>query len=287
MDTKSDNRKKENFEILNRKKVKTGNKIKLVAIDLDGTLFNSNSKISNANITVITECINRGISVVITTAKTIYWVKKLIISLNLKDPQIASAGAAIIDASFKPIYIRKIPFKSYAKIVNLSHEYKIGLGVSCIDGFVYYEKENPYLEYIWVTGEMPRKTKNLLDKSIANQVLLVTFTVDTEHVFNKIIVKELEKEIKIIRGGEYFLACHNKYTSKLSALKKILKILDIDKMDIMAIGDSESDIDIINFAGLGIAMGNASEAVKKNADVVVSDNNNDGVAEAINKFVLN
>ena len=115
----------------------------------------------------------------------------------------------------------------------------------------------------------------------------MTFTVDTGHLFNKIIVKELGKEVEIIRGGEYFLACHNKYTSKLSALKKILRILDIDKMDVIAIGDSESDIDIINFTGLGIAMGNASEAVKKNADFVVSDNDNDGVAEAINKFVLN
>lgn len=267
--------------------LKTNSRIKLVAIDLDGTLFDSNSRISNANIAAIAECVNRKISVVITTAKTIYWVKKLIKSLNLKDPQIASSGAAILDRNLKPIYINKIPFQSYKKIVNLSRKYEVGLGVSCIDGFVYYEKENPYLEYIWITGELPRKVKNLLNKDIAGQVLLVTFTVNSEHFFNKILVNELGGEIEIKRAGEYFLVCHNKDTNKLNALKRILKILNIDRIDIMAIGDSESDIDIINFAGLGVAMGNSSVRVKKIADYIVSDNDNDGVAEAMNRFIFN
>jgi len=71
---------------------------------------------------------------------------------------------------------------------------------------------------------------------------------------------------------------------KASALKKILKILKTGSKDIMAIGDSESDLGMIKLAGIGVAMGNASEVIKTAADFIVKDNDHDGVSEAIEKF---
>jgi hydroxymethylpyrimidine pyrophosphatase-like HAD family hydrolase len=62
--------------------------------------------------------------------------------------------------------------------------------------------------------------------------------------------------------------------------------LKINSMDILAIGDSESDLGMIKLAGIGVAMGNASNVLKANAEFTVSDNDNDGVAEAIERFVF-
>ena len=260
--------------------------IKLVAIDLDGTLFDSNSNISDKNRQSILRCLENDIKVIITTAKTTYWVKKLITSLHLRDPQIASAGAAIIDSDLTPVYIKKIPIKYYKKMVMLARKYNIGFCSSCIDGYVYYESDNPYLKYVWETGEQPKLTGNLLDENIAKQVLLVTATVDENHIFNKVLLENFNGDLKIRRGGPYFLAACNKKAGKTSALLKILKILKISSRDILAIGDSESDLGIIKLAGIGVAMGNASEIIQVAADFIVKDNNNDGVSEAIEKFVL-
>ena len=78
----------------------------------------------------------------------------------------------------------------------------------------------------------------------------------------------------------------NLEAGKTNAIKKILEIYNIDRENVFAIGDGENDIGLIKFAGEGVAMGNAFETVKNSTDLVVSDNNNDGVAEAIYKYVL-
>ena len=63
--------------------------------------------------------------------------------------------------------------------------------------------------------------------------------------------------------------------------------LNVSKDEIIAVGDAENDLDMIEYAGLGVAMGNASESVKKIANYITADNNNDGIAEVIEKFILN
>jgi len=257
-----------------------------VAIDLDGTLLDSRSIISEKNKDAIKGCLDLGIGIVITTAKSVHWVKGLTKRLSLKDPQISSSGAAIIDNTGKVISTRPIPQYLFKRLVSISRENDVGFGASCIDGFVYYEKQDQYLEYVWETGELPKKTADLCDDRISKQVLLIVYAIDKDHPVNKIVRDELGDELDIKRAGKYYLTGHNRHTSKLKALTQILKDKGIDSKNTMAIGDSESDMEIMKFAGIGVAMGNSPEQVKDAADLVVSDNDNDGVAEALERFVL-
>jgi Cof subfamily protein (haloacid dehalogenase superfamily) len=266
--------------------IKSNNAIELVAIDLDGTLFNPEAKITDRNRESLHKCLGNGIKVIITTAKTVYWVKKLILELGLQDPQIASAGAAIIGKDLTPVYVKKIPVNAFRKAVKLARQYDAGFGASCLDGF-YYEKENKLLDYLWATGEQPRYTNNLLKPEIANQVLLITATVNEDDPFNNAAIECVGDSIKFRRGGPYFLAGCNINAGKMGALKKIMASFKINSRNVMAIGDSESDLGMIKLAGIGVAMGNASKVLKANADFTVSDNDNDGVAEAIERFVFN
>ena len=75
-------------------------------------------------------------------------------------------------------------------------------------------------------------------------------------------------------------------TTKATALSLLADILKIDSSEIMAMGDANNDIEMLQFAGLGIAMGNASDHVKSLADAVTVSNEEDGVARAIEKYIL-
>ena len=267
--------------------VRDSKDIKLVAIDLDGTLYNTKSQISKRNLAALRRCLDYGIKIIITTAKTVYTVRNLITELGLKDPQVASAGAAIISSDLEVIYTRKIPLKAYSKAIKLARQYEVGVCTSCVDGFVYIENDDPSLKDIWESGERPKKTDSLLDRNVAGNALLLTFAVQPGNIFSKVAIEALGPEIKLRRAWDHWLTGCSLYAGKMGALKKILSFTGIRRSNAMAIGDSESDLGMISLAGFGVAMGNASKALKDSADYIVSDNDNDGVAEAIELFVFN
>lgn len=130
------------------------------------------------------------------------------------------------------------------------------------------------------------KVDNLLDGSIIKNSLLFTITIDENDNFNILLPQNLNKDVNIKRGGPFFLNILNYKAGKVVALKKVLEIYNIDKEDTMSIGDSESDLGIIQFAGFGVAMGNSNNKLKSVAKAIVSDNDNNGVSEAINKYVF-
>ncbi len=260
--------------------------IKLIAIDLDGTLYNSKSEISNENEIVIKKCIQKGIKIILSTSKTIYTVGKIIKKLGLVDPQIASGGAAIINKDLKPLFSLKVPKNVVKEVIEISRKHKKGLALSSIDGNIYYENSHPGIDHIEGTGDKVIKVSDLREKEIINNILLITLTIDSKDEFNKIIINNFKDRVKIKRGGPIFLTLLNKGAGKLFALKKIMEMFNIKKEEIISIGDSENDLETIKFARIGIAMDNAPDSVKEAADYNVSSNDLNGVAEAINKFCL-
>ncbi len=260
--------------------------VKLVAIDLDGTLYDSKSQISKKNKKAITECLNRGIKVVLSTGKTIYSVKKIKEELKLVHPQIASGGAAIIDTQNKLLFEIKVP-KYYAdEAVKHCRKHKKGLALSASDGIVYYEQENQGIGFIAETGDKVVKTADLIQQGFTKDALLLTITISPHDPFNRLIGQKLNGTVKLRRGGPFFLNILNREAGKTFALKKIMKMLNIEPSHVIAIGDSQNDVGMLRLAGKGIVMGNASHAVKNEADFIVADNNSSGVAEAIYKFAL-
>lgn len=261
--------------------------VQLVAIDLDGTLYNSDSRVSSENRRAIAECLKRKIKVIITTGKTISSVSQVIDQLNLVDPQTVSGGSAIIDRDKKVLFKLNIPTDLANEVVLLTRKYNKGLALSADDGLLYYEKDHPGIDYIAKTGDKTVKVEDLTQEKIISRALVFTVTIDAQDEFNRIIEKELGQKLKFRRGGPIFLTAVNKSAGKAFALKKILEKFNIQPYQVAAIGDSENDLGMLNLAGIAIAMDNAPQAVKQIADHVVSDNDNHGVAEALYRYVLN
>jgi len=259
--------------------------IRLIAIDLDGTLLNSSSRISKNNREAIRRSLDGGIKVVLSTGKSIAFVKEIIKDLNLLDPQIVYGGTTIIDKNSKILTALKIPKRSYIEIIKMVRQWGKGFAIGTADGVLYYEKDHQYLKNIVKTGDPLVKVKDLTVDKIADNALLLTITVDKDDQFNNFVKLNIGNDIKTRRGGPYYLNVLNKKAGKVFGIKKILELTGIKRNEVMAIGDSENDLGIIKFAATGVAMSNSPTIIKKSADFIVSDNDNDGVAEAIYKYI--
>jgi Cof subfamily protein (haloacid dehalogenase superfamily) len=90
----------------------------------------------------------------------------------------------------------------------------------------------------------------------------------------------------VVKSAPYFLEVLNKQAHKGAAVKNLAEHLGIKQEEVMAIGDNENDLTMVEYAGIGVAMANATENVKNAADVLTASNEEDGVAEVINKYVL-
>ena len=97
-------------------------------------------------------------------------------------------------------------------------------------------------------------------------------------------IKDGTEDVQI----EYFYTeITNKNVNKWTAIEYLLEIENIKPEEVVAIGDNVNDKEMIQNSGLGVVMGNSSEQMKEMADVVVSDNNSDGIAEVVEKYILN
>ena len=259
--------------------------IRLIAIDLDGTLLNSKSRISVRNKEAIKKCLKSGIKVILSTGRSIFFVGKLIRELHLTDPQIAAGGAAVVDKNLNLLVTLKIPKASCIEVIEMAREWEKGCAVQTTDGVLYYDREHPFLKYISAADEPLKKVKDLTSDYITENSLILTLTIDRNDSFNEYLESNIGNDIKARRGGPYFLNVLNKKAGKVFGIKKILEITGIKQSQVLAIGDSENDLGVIRFAGTGVAMENSPWIVKKAADSVVSENDKDGVAEAIYKYL--
>ncbi len=260
--------------------------IKMVGIDLDGTLLGPDQKISSKDFKAIKECQEKNIKIAIITGRTIGSVGNIIKQLGLKGFHIASSGAVMVDAGLRIDFALKIPGPLVKKAIQISRSWDRGFVIHATDGFISYEHYHPGIDLIGENKKLFKKVKDFMAEEIMENVLQMTALIDKDDEFNKYLENNIGGALKIRRAGPYFLNILNKDAGKVFGLKKLLKKTGIGKDELMVIGDSEVDIGIIKYAGTGIAMGNSTQVVKDIADYTVSANDRDGVAEALDRFIL-
>lgn len=259
--------------------------IKLLTIDLDGTLLDSSSKISKENREAIKYCMEKGVKVCLSTGKSMRFAGTIIRDLKLRDLQIVSGGTMVVDSELKPIHIARIPGKAVIHTVQLARENNIGFVLDTTDGLLYYDRYYKDLEHIFSSGEVRQKVEDILAEHIIDNALLFTFALNKDHIFNSILSDNIGQDVKIRRGGPYFLNILKSDAGKVAGLKKAIKIYGINQEETMAIGDNNNDKGTLEFAGLSVAMGNATDEIKEMVDHITADNDNSGVAKAIYRYV--
>lgn len=263
----------------------------LIAIDIDGTLINSRLEISKPVFDVVQRVVKTGSKIVLCTGRPYPGAEDYMKELGLTqdgDYIINYHGALVQRTDTGEIMIdHQLSFEDMMQWNNLAKEHGSNFQAIRNDG-VYSEQTDfspkaliePYV------NKMPlriRKLKDLSKKSSFSKFMMKNDEPVTQNLEDHVPV-EFRKAYTVIRSEADSLEVLNKNASKGQALKELAASLDIPKGRVMAIGDSGNDIDMVEYAGLGIAMGNAVIEVKDVADVITDTNDENGVATAIERY---
>lgn len=279
-------------------------KIKLIALDLDGTLLDSNGIISNKTCDAIKEAVKRGIEIVLATGRNIGLICEEIKAIDGIRYAITSNGAAVIDIrEERVIFSNFINLDILKRIIDLIKNYPIVIELYA-DGHAYVDKD------VFDNPEKYNLNENQIHLMSYNHILIDKFfdLIDESKDINwikcvekinipflnedikKKVLKSLSNEfdeLKITSSGKDNIEINISSANKGNGLEKLVNILGIRLEEVAAIGDNNNDIEMIERSGLGIAMGNAIDEIKNKAGYVTVDNDKNGAAEAIIKILDN
>lgn len=240
--------------------------IKLIALDMDGTLLDDEGNVSQANREAIDSARQRGIDVVLSTGRFIGSVREYARSLNLSHCLITVNGSEIwLDGKLYERHV--LPADLLEWMLSLAREY----------GTFYWGTST--------TGAYHRD--NFPDDVREKEWLKFGFDTDDDDVRRLIWDKLIETgRLEVSNSSPTNVEVNVKGISKARALKTVCQLKNTAMSNVLAIGDSLNDIKMIRQAGWGVAMGNAQQRVKEAADWVTATNNENGVAQAIRRFAL-
>lgn len=268
---------------------------KLVALDMDGTLLNSKGIINDRTRQAIYEASKKGVHIVLATGRILKSAINHSMKLNLHKPIISSNGAIIVDENKDIIFSQPINSITVREIIEIGQSEDIYFHFYDADSFysnVYIEEVlNFYNAKDSIDNENEIKlikfnnVDEVLDKDV--DVYKFLFIDEDRKKLNglKSKLKDIEG-ISICKSWENNLEVMDKDVSKGNSLRYLCNKLNISAEEVIAIGDNENDISMINYAGLGVAMANGVDKVKSVADIITSSNDEDGVAKVIEKYIL-
>lgn len=267
---------------------------KLIAIDMDGTLLREDRTISSKTKEVLKAAKTLGVKIVLTSGRPIQGITDYLNELqltnkddyviglngsmicNCSDYSIISSNETLNGKDVKYIYNKVEKLKTYfhaftrnEDLVNIESKFsedeekRLNLKVRVVDFLSEINDDDEILKAVL------EEEKDVLDK-ITSQ-----------------IPKELFEEYNIIRSVDIMLEFMKKGCNKATGIEKLAQHLGIRKEEIIAIGDASNDKEMIEYAGLGVAMGNANDEIKMLADFITKSNEEDGVAYVIDKFIIN
>lgn len=271
--------------------------IQLIALDLDGTTLNSEGKLTSFTEKTLNRATEKGIHVVIATGRVHSALPKEVVNVSGIEYAITSNGAAITNLrKDKLIYENCIEPKALESIYQLLNQHEFMVEVF-LKGKAYVEKHifdnlekvgipESSMLYVRRTRQPYVDVLNMLIKHKENiENININFgnQKDKEYMREKLIKL---KGVTITSSMEHNLEIGGATTSKASALKELCNKLGIKTEQIMACGDSPNDEAMMKVAGLAVAMGNAKGSIKSIAKYITGTNDEDGVATAIERFVL-
>lgn len=272
---------------------------KMVCIDMDGTLLGKGRKVSEESKKVIKEIHEKGVEIVVTTGRIYNNAAYYSHLLGVESPVIAANGAIVREKhTNKVIYENPIKTEECIKLIEILYRMKFLFHFYTLDAIYCGNELTKFATQLYMTKQVGydnlkikyhvikdlEKWKEFFRKTNGEITKCIAFSIKP----NKIT--ELKKELDKLNSVVYFgagarsLEINNKGVSKGKAVKALADYYGFKRDEVVCIGDNENDISMIEYAGFGVAMGNAIEPVKKLADYITDTNKDNGVAKAIRKI---
>lgn len=268
---------------------------RLIVTDIDGTLLNRQGEVTPRVRAALTELERRGVAVVLSTARPPRTLRKLYAELGLRTPLVAYNGAMGYDMEAGQVLFHHALARLAAQAVHrvvaeIAPDLSMGLEladqwhVNRIDPPLAARIEAGIVEVapsVSDLGEVLATTPREISKLYFWAPLEVRAEMEA-----RLRQMGLDREVSVTSSYPGFVEVMAAGVNKGAALRALAAIMGIPADQVLALGDEENDIPALQAAGLGIAMGNASELVKAAAGAVVGANTEDGWAEAVERFVL-
>ena len=287
--------------------------LKLLAIDLDGTLLNSYGDISNENKEAIKYALNKGVEVVLASGRDPLTMQKISRELGIENYLIAGNGASVYDIKAqKNIYENFIDTNKALKIIKMCKENSIFFNLYTDKGIIteslnfnvkVFNSENNHKASEKQTNiEIVKDIYEYAQNNPLN-ILKIIICDDSKIIFNNISqklkqIKGIEvldvahMSRKIIRVGTeeveieyYYTEVSSKDVDKWNAIEYLINTLQIKKEEVMAIGDNINDKKMVQNSAVGVAMGKSALAIQNIGDFITDDNNSNGVEKAIYQYI--
>ena len=258
---------------------------KLLILDLDGTLTNSQKEITPFTRQTLIDAQKDGWTLVLASGRPTYGIMPLADTLEMEKFGgyiLAFNGGKIIECATKKVmYEQALPDDVVPILYQRATE--SGAAILSYNGpkILSESPENEYVQYEAFLNKMEiQQTDNFLrDLPMPADKCLAVGKPDLLVWLEEELKKEVGERINIYRSEAFFLELVPKGIDKAASISRLLQMVGLEREQVVAIGDGFNDLSMIQYAGLGVAMVNAQEAVKEEADVITQKSNDeDGVA---------
>lgn len=262
--------------------------IKLVATDIDGTILKEDRVFTSGVINCIKELGDNGIKVVLVTGRMHAGAKKIAARLDLKTPIVSFQGGLVRDNDDNTLYERFLPEDVVDQIIEWSRKNKAHINLYTNDT-LYSENDNEIIKRYAHCQELDYTIKNFdeIEHTRINKLLGIDYN-NADRVTDWVnTMTEKYPNLHIVKSTPYFCEFSSLDATKACAVEFLQQYWGIKKSETLTIGDQNNDIELLKAGGIKIAMGNATEDLKKIADYITDSVDNDGFVKAIHKFVFN
>lgn len=271
--------------------------VKIITLDLDGTLLNSEHKVSQKNIKTLTKASNAGVKIVIGTGRVFEEIPLEVRKFDKIDYFITSNGGAIYSSDEKLMvsnYIDKSVSRQCFEVLkgyNVFIDLYIGgtayVSQSQLEEIHKYRSDDFDIDSLMPYRNIVSTLEDIFEEKGEKLEKINLFFVSKEQrdeAINELYSKVNDISLSYSMGSN--LEINSCTSTKGSALKSLAERLNIDSKNVMAIGDSNNDLTMLKYANYSVAMGNASDDIKNVTKHLTTSCDEDGVANAVNHIVL-
>ncbi len=258
---------------------------KIIACDLDDTLLDDFGMISERNKAAIEKLPIYGVKFILATGRTYKSVLPFYNELSLKTPVITTGGTQVFDGEGNIIYKDQLSPQKTRELLEYGLSHGLHAQVYMGDDFQYLkdcEEARYYAGYTKLTGiEDP----DLLNKDI--ETSKVVFITDADRAPYEVeLLKKRFPELGVLRSKGRLIEVYSRHANKGNALKNLVSMMGFHQDEVIAVGDSTIDLSMIEYASLSAAPSTSLIEVKAKADVILGGNNDNCIAELIERYIL-
>ncbi|KAF0226280.1 MAG: Cof-like [Erysipelotrichaceae bacterium] len=263
--------------------------IKLIALDIDGTLYNQHDEIMPLTRSALLRAHKNGVILVLASGRSLHGLRNLILKQRIpldKTILLCYNGGVVADAESNEILFEDLFDEDLSKrIITHAQQFPLTLMVPCKD--VLWVQDPNGFNVAYASSSENHTVKVMPDLSLIdfcpNKLMISADPKVLDQVMDQLI-EPFKREVHFLKSRPDFIEINPKGVDKGSALRKYCDLMKIGASEVLAFGDSYNDLTMIEYAGIGVAMGNAVDEVKAIADAVTLSNNEDGIGHFLNDY---